>query len=489
MTADELKKRAATIKKQLLDAQTSINVLFLKTEPTANELGVINILRKSFILAYHATITATIKDIHSLVANPQCGAERYWRVCDSHGDSIDCINQLASQYYRQPLLPILEQAVFDSLFFNGIIRNSGTEDFDLDNTTKFMLCHAERVCSSPQSMKAYIALLDDSCPKEVLSRVRPEIVEMLSGEPSIKQVQGSESTAAFKALVGKFVVPDVFENGRVFRYIDEQFSPADLSWIRAKDDFFGYFGVRHLFEDYYATFVQGKNNLPLLVSSLPGLGKTHFAISYALAQPELTLILVGPDDLEKSFEPLISKLAKRMDRRFVLFFDDIDPNKVNWYYFRTNVGGSLSLPDNISIVIASNFEYPANILSRGRAIKFPMFDEIRCVEMIEEFLKSRGMKHCPWELSSVIAADYLEEFSQHKFEELSPRTLIHYLELYGKDIRRRKRMLEMSRAEVIPKPDPQTFYEFNIKLMKILYGDDVLDVLREERLKQEIGVI
>lgn len=491
MMPDKRKEQASLLEKQLHEARSSINVLFLQADSAVESgLAVIDIRRKPFILEYLDALNTTIADLRKFIADTAGhGNERFWQTSDPRADSIDNLNRLAARYGKQPLARILEQAVFESLFYHDMICRVGTDDFAPSETGRFMLLHAERVCRSPQTLKAYLALMGDSCPEKSLPRLRPDVVEILSGKPVIEKVRGKAFAVNFMTLAREFAAPDIFDKGRTYRYADEQFTPANLSWIRKTDDFFGYHGVRNLFEDYYSSFVQGRTGLPLLVSSLPGLGKTHFAIAYALARPELTLILVGPDDLEKGFEPLIGKLASRRDRRFVLFFDDIDPGKINWYYFRTNVGGSLALPDNISVVIASNHEFPANILSRGRAIKFPMFDEIRCMEMIEEFLKSRGMKHCSWQLVSIIATDYLEEFSQHKFEELSPRTLLHYLEIYGRDIKRRKRILEMSRSDVIPKPDPQIFYEFNIKLMKILYGEEILDVLREERLKQEIGII
>jgi hypothetical protein len=140
--------------------------------------------------------------------------------------------------------------------------------------------------------------------------------------------------------------------------------------------------------------------------------------------PNLTLILPEPGDLERPLEKLIRRLAARKDRRFVLFFDDVDAPRIDWYFFRTNVGGSFCLPSNVIIAIASNYQFPANISSRGTGLSFPMFDEIRCQEMIFDFLRSFGMRQPPAELVSVIAADYVEEFGQKFFEELSPRTLV-----------------------------------------------------------------
>ena len=84
----------------------------------------------------------------------------------------------------------------------------------------------------------------------------------------------------------------------------------------------------------------------------------------------------------------------------------------------------------------------------------------------------------------MISADYVEEFGQKKFEELSPRTLIRYLEIYKRDPKKRKRMLDLSRAELTSRPDAQAFYDFNVKIMKMLYGEEAINVLREEKLKQ-----
>jgi hypothetical protein len=54
-------------------------------------------------------------------------------------------------------------------------------------------------------------------------------------------------------------------------------------------------------------------------------------------------------------------------------------------------------------------------------------------------------------------------------------------------MRKRKKMLEMTRAKVFAKPDPQVFYEFNVKLMRSLYGEEILDALREENMKKQMG--
>jgi hypothetical protein len=45
-------------------------------------------------------------------------------------------------------------------------------------------------------------------------------------------------------------------------------------------------------------------------------------------------------------------------------------------------------------------------------------------------------------------------------------------------------MLELSRQEMIVRPDAQLFYEFNIKQLRQLYGESFIDELREEKLRE-----
>ena len=350
----------------------------------------------------------------------------------------------------------LEEAIFDALILHEVLKNLK----DSDGETEFFISHAYRVCSSVGALNDFVELMQNEAGTDNrLSRLRPGIKKLLEGKSCIDLPDGKISPETMELLNRKALEADPFSGGKAFRYVNDKFMPVELSSIRPVDEFFGYDYVRKTFAEHFRDFSEQRTNLPLLVCSLPGLGKTHLTISYTLHQDNLTLILPEPEDLERTLQPLIEKLANRKDRRFVIFFDDVDPGKINWYYFRTNIGGSFSLPDNVSVVIASNFEFPANILSRGRAVKFPLFDEIRCLEMIEEFLKSRGMKHRNPNLELVIAADYIEDFGQRKFEELSPRTLIRYLQVYQSDMRKRKRMLDMTRMEVFSKPDPQVFYD------------------------------
>lgn len=277
---------------------------------------------------------------------------------------------------------------------------------------------------------------------------------------------------------------DPFSSGQVFCYRNCRFIPVTPVSVREVDTFFGYPGVRAAYADHFQDFARGRTNLPLLVNSLPGYGKTSMVISYALAQKNLIPILAEPDALEENWNPLIQALGRRKDHRFVLFFDDIDPAKVDWYSFRTNVGGAFAPPENVMPVLTANYEFPASILSRGRKITYPVFDELRCSEMIEDFLRSFGMKRPPANLVSLIGAEYTGEFGQKKFTELSPRTLTRYLKVYEYDQNKRRTMIELASGEMIPRPDPELFYEFNINLMRSLYGEEYIQKLLKEKLRE-----
>ena len=277
---------------------------------------------------------------------------------------------------------------------------------------------------------------------------------------------------------------DPFSSGKVFSYRQRRFVAVEPATVRKPNKFYGYPGVRSAYEDHFRSFAQGKTNLPLLINSLPGYGKTSMVISYALAQENIIPILAEPDALEENWTPLIQALAKRKDHRFVIFFDDIDPAKVDWYSFRTNVGGAFAPPENVMPVLTANYEFPASILSRGRKITYPVFDELRCSEMVEDFLRGFGMQRPPVNLISLIGAEYTNEFGQKKFTELSPRTLIRYLAIYERDQNKRRTMIELASGEMITRPDPELFYEFNINLMRSLYGEEYIQRLLKEKLRE-----
>ncbi len=280
---------------------------------------------------------------------------------------------------------------------------------------------------------------------------------------------------------------DPLAGGRTFQYAGGVLRPIRLDDIRKVDAFYGFATVRRQFREQFNFFLSGRAGVPLLISSLPGHGKTQLTIAHAAASPEITLITADGEVLSRELPELLARLAMRPDRKFVVFFDDLEPDKVDFYAFRTHVGGTFTPPGHVMLALASNFDFPPSILSRGISIQFPTFDDVRCQEMVEDFLNTHGFHHPNRNLISLIAARYTEAFGQKEFTELSPRTLIRYLSRFEGDAQLRKDAVELSCGQLIPRPDDQLFYEFNIRLMRKLYGNEYIENLLKDRLKAMEG--
>ncbi len=455
------------------EALASINVLFCKPD-AASRLCVADIPGREWLQCLQKTFLAISGELAELPVRPGSVC-RYFRLNDNSGnaDSIDMMNNLVQLAAGKSFAELLEECIW-----NGIIRQgiSGRDVEDLTSPkavdARFYFNHAVRLSNAMSLLTEYYELLKQ---ENELSRLRPDFLR-LSGKRTVfadKKVTavgiGDLSVAEAAAELRS---RDIFCRERTFRYVNGNFQAISAGNIRKAEDFFGYSGVKRSFAEHFQRFAAGNASEPLLVSGLPGLGKTQFTMAHVLAQPGLILVLAGPEELEKGLEKLLGTLSCAGEHRFVVFFDDIDPDTLDWYWFRTNVGGALAMPENVMIALAANYDFPASILSRGRGITFPVFDVVRCEEMVEDFLKSKGLMRPSVELVGVIAADYTEEFGQKKFPELSPRTLVRYLGWYDKDMNKRRRLLEQSKLELVSRPDAQLFQEFNLKQIKLLYGGD-----------------
>lgn len=445
------------------DSLASFNVLF---EHTSGQELKIRDLGNSELLSLFFKILVSIDSELDLLRGSSQTASRRSCVCGKGPDSIDFINSLMAQCRKQNFSDILIAAIIEAT----TLEQSRINEKKDEEIIKFKLAHGDRLVKS--GIKLIIGYIDfmECLDKSgsSLTRLTPFVREKIS----LSEIFDSKTdlhSMPIDVLQLRFQKMDPFLSGdRVFRFSEGRFFPAKIGPVRPVDKFYGFFPAKDFFRKYLAAFSEKGENFPLLITSLPGLGKTHFTISYTLYFQNLTLILCEPHELEKPLVDLIAILGKRSNRRFVLFFDDVDTRKIDWYYFRTNIGGSCVLPENITIIIASNYECPANILSRGKGFAFPFFDEITCQEMVHDFLTSMGMKAPSKELVSVIASDYVEEFGQHVFEELSPRTLVRYLERYLSDSVKRKKVMDLSRQNVITTPDAMCFYEANQKVIQRL---------------------
>jgi hypothetical protein len=473
----------AELCRKLLAMRSSIHVLF--QGPTDDGIGLLPNSAKRFASLLLKTIETILEECDACDKAAHLPGPP--RPSGLMPDSIDCLNALAELAAGKPFAAILEDGIFEILTNGRLFDPVGHSQLNAATRREllFKIRHADAIVRTGLGalremlpfFETHAILFEPS-----LSRLNPLLVELAEPSENFHLANPDElNDRMLETLRTCATGRDRFASGRTFRYINGEFAAADLRSIRTPREFYGYTLTREQFQSFYSRFASGAGNHPLLISSLPGLGKTHFSISFALSHPNLTLVLPQPRDLEEGLEPLIRELAWRKNRKFVVFFDDVDTRNINWYYFRTHVGGSFVLPPNMTIVIASNFEFPANISSRGQGLTFPMFDEITCQEMVQDFLAAFGMKKPKSELILSIASNYVEEFGQKVFEELSPRTLVRYLERYNHDMKKRMRMLELSRGDVVSKPDPRIFLEVNVRLLRSLYGEEAIDRLRREK--------
>ncbi len=457
-------------------ALAAFNVLFARPDPSGEPAppegagGV-------WLRCYHRALTAIRRELERPEA--EAGNSRRYAEVPEPGtsDSVDAMNALVQVSEGRSFADHLEREVFGALYRRGVNARTLTDIAAPEAAeARHFLRHALKALEALALFRRYPSYLKELYAGDFeLSRLRPELSRLASSRgsfPDFKVGVGSIGGLPLSRVGEILAGCDRFGGGRAFRYIGGRFTPVDTASIRTPGEFFGYAGVRHSFADHFHRFAEGIGGEPLLVSGLPGLGKTQFTMAFALERPELTLVLAGPDELEHGLEALLAELRDAGEHRFVVFFDDIDPRTLDWYWFRTNIGGALTMPGNVMVALAANNDFPASILSRGRGISFPVFDVIRCEEMVEDFLKFKGLRDPSPELVGVIAADYTEEFGQKKFPELSPRTLIRYLRWYDSDPAKRRRLLEMSKLELVTRPDPQLFQEFNLKQIQLLYGGD-----------------
>ena len=67
----------------------------------------------------------------------------------------------------------------------------------------------------------------------------------------------------------------------MFRYFRGEFREVVFDSVKPVGRFFGFPSVRLQFKDHFHKFALGESNLPLLVYSLPGYGKTSSGSAYA----------------------------------------------------------------------------------------------------------------------------------------------------------------------------------------------------------------
>lgn len=116
---------------------------------------------------------------------------------------------------------------------------------------------------------------------------------------ALELFRGVRSDLPEREFAAQLLACDRFRRCRTFRYLGGKFIQSEVTSAKPVERFFGYLGMRTAFQDHFRKFAAGKTNLPLLVNSLPGYGKTSLTVSFALAEPELVLILPDPEARKK----------------------------------------------------------------------------------------------------------------------------------------------------------------------------------------------
>ena len=445
-----------------------------------------------------------VKQILNIFQNPvESGednlSEKFVKICGDFKDFINCLecylkydadifeeekliclfNKITADNEIYPLNKVYFEVVV--MFLNqNILKNNGVTD-----ELKFYFNKAHILLNN-QLIDGFINyLLNDEKLQKYLDFLNPNFKKVKFSSSQFDIDENCDLTDKIAELNKELTEQDQFNFSRTFSYFDGDFTTVKLENIRKINEFYGYSETRRQFAEYFKNFRNEIDNSPLLISSFPGLGKTQLTIASTLQYDDMTLILVDVKVLEEQLARLINMLKCYSNRKFVLFFDDVEPEKIDWYYFRTHVGGYHALPKNIAIVIASNYKFPINIQSRGRYINFPEFDSFIAKEMVADNLKALGMRTPSEDLINVITADYLDNFGQQVFQELSPRSLVRYLQNFNKDLKMRSKMLEYANNKMIPLPDEDVFHRFNIKMLRSLYGEEAVIEWRNKYLGED----
>ncbi len=388
------------------------------------------------------------------------------RPAAGQADAIDYLNQLTRLAATRPLAERLGEALCDALL--DWLPTDAHADAD---RLGFAAEHARRLVGQGLAVVTdYIKQVrsaDPAASDRIIPGALGEFPPQLAWLADKKKL----NAAALDRLLRVIHEQDQFATHRTYRAIGGQIMPDAIGDIRPLDRLFGYVNEKHFLEAHFSAFAEGRSVPPLLLYGLPGLGKTHFTIAYTLAY-ELVLVGADQDHLGQPLHDLLAVLGRHRHRRFVLFFDDIDAEAADWSHFRHHVSGYLPYPGNVSMVIASNVPFPANVRSRCTSFEFRPMDPVVTTEIIEDYLRKQvGMQNPSRRLAGVVAADFVNEYVNGPLPELTPRSLIRYLEMFERDDNRRLALLTESLQPAARMPTVEPFMESNRKLLEEMNRD------------------
>lgn len=457
-------ERISTVESLLRNAQASANVLFQR--PQGAELTTRKALHRETLQTYTACLHAIELELAEITHESDAAA-RYYAVTKDGPDSIDYANHLIAMGNGRTFAERLSECIWDS------VRECLPADLEQVGDNPRLLHamrHAYRMFEvGVEVLNAHMQLLNDlSEPRD--SDALPRLDPTGFGTHGEDRVEISEDGAIdLTTIQDKLRKHDLFAASRAFRPFHDELHPGSIGAIRDFERFYGYTREREFFTGYFSEFVAGRETQPLLLSGMPGIGKTHLTMACTFSIPELTLILADQSYLENALEWLVDVIEQHRYRRFVLFFDDIEPDAVNWTTFRNQVDGFLPYAGNVAMVIAANAEFPAPIRSRCRTFEFRAMDPEVCQEFIADYLEEHRWMSQPYpNLVSTIASDFVSMYKRRVLSELTPRSLVKYLENLQADKDRIKKLIRESLEDIIRVPSEEAFIESNRNIINQL---------------------
>ncbi len=433
-----------------------------------------------FMENYLCCLVAMRSELRS-IEDDGSAARHYWEVVSETPDATDYLNALIAYAGARPVSEMLSECLWDVIrqrLPEGEDDNAAASDPQLAH----VLHHALRFArQGVEALRLYVECLREvatAMPRDAIPRPGAALLGSLEEDAGyLATMETGLEPGLVTGLRERIKSRDAFSASRTFRPVHNEIRPGALGDIRSLKNFYGYVAEQEFFLKHFGGFVQGDSVAPLLLTSLPGMGKTHLTIATALSFPEVTLINAGSESLEGPLEPLIATLGAHHYRRFVLFFDDVDPEPINWSTFRNQVEGYLPYADNVAMVIATNGEFSTRVTSRCACFAFrPMSSEV-CQEFISDYLDEYRWMSQPYpNLVSTVAADFASMYKRGVLSDLTPRSLIRYFEMLEGDKEKIKGLIRESLGEIVRVPMEEAFYTSNKQIR------DRLENERRERL-------
>ncbi len=470
--AESTEAQIDRIAEQVRLAIACFNALF--EEPRQGTRETRDLVHRDLLTVHCELLRAIERELEQLREDEK-PAERYYTTIDSKPDSIDYRNCMVREAGKRDYADVFKESVWDAVR-DCLPEEKAGAGARAEKRFVHTVFHAGRAFSfGINVIEDYMGLIERLAKnkrKQTTPRLSPASLGSLDDEAELMQFKRRRVSAAkLKAIRECIKKQDEFSSTRSYKAYEGGILPSPLGGIRPVEDFYGYKKERRFLKDQMNTFAESGNRpvRPVLIWGLPGAGKTHMTIAHALSFDDFVLMNADKRQLEEELDRLLSKLSRYHYRRFVLFFDDVDPERVNWSLFRHQVDGHLPVPGNVLMVLASNFEFPARIRGRCNVIEFRPMEVATCMGMVRDYLaKHRWMSQAYQSLVATVTADYVNEYVNGPLNELTPRSLVRYLESLENKPRKIRVLIRDSLEEMTQLPAEEPFYDSNKHIREMM---------------------